>query len=123
MTICLKKRDNQAVFDQINEFKGSFGSYLFDALPPYIDTDNYPDARYIGANFLAPEGRYLLFSATIVSEKTKLFWTILSKGLIVTATGFDQRSYPMPITASIMSKAYEEIKNQNIDLTLSVIVA
>ncbi|MEL6942777.1 MAG: hypothetical protein AAFO82_08920, partial [Bacteroidota bacterium] len=88
----------------------------FDALPPYIDTLNFPDTRYLGANLLSPKGKYMMFSATIMPETTMLFWPILSKGITLTATGFDQRAFSMVDTASIMKKARDFVNSGKINL-------
>lgn len=111
-----KKEGNSQIDTLINETKGAFGEYLFDALPPYIDISEFPDTRYLGANLLSPQGKYMLFSATTMAETTMLFWSILSKGITLTATGFDQRAFSMVDTALVLKKARDFVNNKKIDL-------
>nr|VFJ94023.1 MAG: Threonine dehydrogenase [Candidatus Kentron sp. LFY]VFK19093.1 MAG: Threonine dehydrogenase [Candidatus Kentron sp. LFY] len=96
---------NKELDDLIQKTKGAFGNYLFEALPPLPEDQQFPHTRFLGADLLAPNSRYVHFSADAIEEKTKFFWPLLAKGLTLHSAGFDQRCYPMPRTALVLQKA------------------
>ncbi|GEM_PF-1104826 len=112
----LVKMINEDLKQLIEDSKGAFGKYLFEALPPLPENEEFPHTRFLGADLLAPLGQYVLFSAEGIEEKTKFFWPILAKGLTLHSTGFDQRCFPMPETAVILQKAYSYVEAGVIDL-------
>jgi threonine dehydrogenase-like Zn-dependent dehydrogenase len=114
--LALLREENADLDRLIQDTKGAFASYLFEALPPLPEDQQFPHTRFLGASLLAPNDRYVLFSAEGIEEKTKFFWPILSKGLTLHSAGFDQRSYSMPETAVVLQKAYAYVATGIISL-------
>lgn len=112
----LLRSDNGDLDRLVQETHGAFATYLFEALPPFPRDAEFPHTRFMGANLLAPDSKYILFSAEGIEERTKFFWPILSNGLNLHAAGFDQRCYPMPQTAAILQKAMAYANSGMIDL-------
>lgn len=117
-TILIESDSGQErIAEIINKSKGAYCQYLFDALPPNSFENSSLDTRELGARFLAPNGQYILFSASNSPETTNLFWLILAKGINITSAGFDQRVFPMNETAKILEMAYGFARSGLIDLS------
>nr|VFK12807.1 MAG: Threonine dehydrogenase [Candidatus Kentron sp. LPFa]VFK28917.1 MAG: Threonine dehydrogenase [Candidatus Kentron sp. LPFa] len=112
----LLSEHNKELDDLIQKTKGAFGNYLFEALPPLPEDQQFPHTRFLGAELLAPNSRYVHFSADAIEEKTKFFWPILAKSLTLQSAGFDQRCYPMPQTSLVLKKAHAYVKTGIISL-------
>lgn len=116
----LLRSDNRDLYELVESTKGAFATYLFEALPPLPRDQEFPHTRYLGATLLAPDSRYVLFSAEGIEERTKFFWPILSNGLNLHAAGFDQRCYSMPQTAVVLQKALSYVESGLVDLSILV---
>jgi len=102
--------------DWVRKFDAAYAPYLFEAMPPRVTIDS----RELGTSLLAPNGQYILFTATASEERTAFFWNVLAKGINIRSSGFDQRCFPMPETAAIIQKAYAYASSGVVDLARAV---
>lgn len=108
------KEDKKQIIKMVNDKTGKIAQYAFEALPP--DHDKVEDARYYGALLLSPLGKYILFSAQGVQEKTNFWWLVLAKNLNICAAGFDAGAFSMQKSAAVLERALNLVRNNVIDI-------
>jgi threonine dehydrogenase-like Zn-dependent dehydrogenase len=93
----------------------SFADLVIDALPNVTDDAYGTGVRTMAMRLLRPEGQYIIFGATSLTQSIST-WLILAKGLRIGAAPFDVRSFPMARTAHVIRVALTLITSGVIDV-------
>jgi threonine dehydrogenase-like Zn-dependent dehydrogenase len=102
----------------VADYQDHYAEYVFDALP-HVEASDGVDVRELAMGLLRPDGTYVVYGATALSQSIST-WMILAKNLRIKAAPFDVRSFSMMRSAHVAGIALSLLNSGLVDVTAVV---